>query len=318
MSGQTVTIGIPTRNRAALLGRALESALAQQGVEVEVVVSDNASTDGTRALCEAMAAADGRLKVLRHGVDIGPERNFQSVLDAASGAMFMWLADDDWIDPGYVAACVAVLDEHPDHALVCGRGRYYRDGSYVFSELPVNLLSGSSRTRLLGFYRTVRLNSPFYGVMRRALLARTPISPGLASDWLLVAGVAWAGKIRTIEDVSIHRSFEGASGDHASLARAYGIPAWKAWHVHLAVGARVCRDVWSASRYTQANRVERLALGAICGALVVVRYWPRAMVALALAKLGRLEPARRRLEERRRSRERLTPPDGGESPPGST
>ena len=318
MNGPTVTIGIPTRNRAAQLERALQSALAQHGVEVQVVVSDNASTDGTRALCEAMAAADGRLKVLRHDVDIGAERNFQSVLDVASGSMFMWLADDDWIDPGYVAACVAVLDEHPDHALVCGRGRYYREGSYAFSERPVNLLSGSSRTRLLGFYRTVGLNSTFYGVMRRALLVQTPIAPGLASDWLLVAGTAWSGKIRTIEAVSIHRSFEGASGDHASLARAYEIPAWKAWHVHLVVGARVCRDVWSASPYTTANRLERLALGALCGMVVVVRYWPRAMVALALAKLGWLEHARRRLEERRRSRERLSPPGGEGSPPGST
>jgi glycosyltransferase involved in cell wall biosynthesis len=318
MSDPKVTIGIPTRNRADLLERALESALGQQGVEVEVVVSDNASTDGTRALCEAMAAADGRLKVLRHDVDIGSERNFQSVLDAASGSMFMWLADDDWIDPGYVAACVAVLEEHPDHALVCGRGRHYREGSYAFSEQPVNLLSRSSRNRLLGFYRTVRLNSPFYGVIRRALLVRTPIAPGLASDWLLVAGVAWSGKIRTIEDVSIHRSFGGASADHASLARAYGIPARKAWHLHLAVGARVCRDVWTASPYTEADRLERLALGALCGALVVVRYWPQSMVVLALAKLGRLEPARRLLEERRRSRERLSPPGGEGSPPDST
>jgi hypothetical protein len=265
-----------------------------------------------------MAAADGRLKVLRHDVDIGSERNFQSVLDAASGSMFMWLADDDWIDPGYVAACVAVLEEHPDHALVCGRGRHYREGSYAFSEQPVNLLSRSSRNRLLGFYRTVRLNSPFYGVIRRALLVRTPIAPGLASDWLLVAGVAWSGKIRTIEDVSIHRSFGGASADHASLARAYGIPARKAWHLHLAVGARVCRDVWTASPYTEADRLERLALGALCGALVVVRYWPQSMVVLALAKLGRLEPARRLLEERRRSRERLSPPGGEGSPPDST
>ena len=318
MSGPTVTIGIPTRNRAALLERALQSALAQQGVAVEVVVSDNASTDGTPALCEAMAAADRRLKVLRHDVDIGAERNFESVLDAASGSLFMWLADDDWIDPGYVAACAAVLDEHPDCALVCGRGRYYREGSYAFSERPVNLLSGSSKVRLLGFYRTVSLNSPFYGVMRRALLVRTPIAAGLASDWLLVAGIAWSGKVRTIEAVSIHRSFEGASGDHASLGRAYGIPGWKAWHVHLIVGARVCRDVWSASPYAEANRLERLAFGALCGTVVVVRYWPRAMVALALAKLGWLEHARRRLEGRRRSRERLSPPDGGGSPPGST
>ena len=313
-----MTIGIPTRNRAALLERALQSALAQQGVEVEVIVSDNASTDGTQALCEAMAAADGRLRVFRHDVDIGAERNFQSVLEVASGSMFMWLADDDWIDPGYVAACVAVLDEHPEYALVCGRGRLYREGSYVYSERPVSLLSGSSRTRLLGFYRTVGPNSTFYGVMRRALLVQTPIAEGLASDWLLVAGIAWSGKIRTIEAVSIHRSLEGASSDPATLTRALGIPGWKAWFAHFFVGARVCRDVWRASSYAETNRLERLALGVVCGSIVVVRCWPRSIFALTLAKLGWLAHAQGRLEERRRSREGLTPPDEEGSPPGST
>jgi len=318
MSAPLVTIGIPTRNRASFLERAVRSALAQEAVEIEVVVSDNASTDETADLCTALERADARLRYVRQPADIGAEANFRAVLDAATTPLFMWLADDDWIDRGYVAACVAVLDEHPDHALVCGRGRYYREGSYAFSEPPVELVTGSPRTRVLRFYGTVGLNSTFYGVMRRALLVRTPMAQGLASDWLLVAGIAWSGKIRTIEAVSIHRSFEGASGDHVSLARAYGIPAWKAWHLHLLVGARVCRDIWSASPYTRANRLERSALGALCGAVVVVRFWPRAMVALALAKLGWLEHARRRLDARRRSRERPTPPDGEGSPPGST
>ena len=304
MSGPAVTIGIPTRNRAALLERALRSALAQEGVDLEIVVCDNASTDATRDLCEAIAATDGRLRVVRHDVDIGAERNFRAVLESARGSMFMWLADDDWIDPGYVAACAAVLDAHPDHALVCGRGRYYREGEYSFAERPVNLLTSSPRSRLLGFYRTVGLNGPFYGVTRRDQLGRTPISAGLASDWLLVAAIAWSGKIRTLEAVSIHRSFEGASGDHSSLARAYGLSAWKAWHVHLLIAGRVCRDVWSACPYARARRFERLALGAICGAVVLVRFWPRAMAALVLSKLGRLDGVRRRLEERRRSRER--------------
>ena len=313
-----MTIGIPTRNRAALIERALQSALAQQGVEVEVIVSDNASTDGTQALCEAMAAADGRRRVFRHDVDIGAERNFQSVLEVASGSMFMWLADDDWIDPGYVAACVAVLDEHPEYALVCGRGRLYREGSYVYSERPVSLLSGSSRTRLLGFDRTVGPNSTFYGVMRRALLVQTPIAEGLASDWLLVAGIAWSGKIRTIEAVSIHRSLEGASSDPATLTRALGIPGWKAWFAHFFVGARVCRDVWRASSTPRPIDSNDSLSELSAPPIVVVRCWPRSIFALTLAKVGWLAHAQGRLEERRRSREGLTPPDEEGSPPGST
>lgn len=303
MSGPLVSIGIPTRNRAELLERALRSALAQQEVELEIVVSDNASTDGTAAVCEALAATEPRLRVLHHPRDIGAERNFRSVLEAARGSLFMWLADDDWLDPGYVAACVSVLDAHPDHVVVCGRARYYRGDEYAFAERPVNLLSSSPHARLLGFYRTVTLNGTFYGVIRRDPLLHIPAPTGLASDWLLVAALTRAGKIRTLDDVSIHRSVAGASQDHASLARAYGLSRRQAWHVHLLVAAKVFQDVRRGRAYRGATRQERLILGSIAAAVVTLRFWPKAMGALLLTRLGCLERARRNLEARRRSRE---------------
>ena len=114
MSGGLVSVGIPTRNRAALLERAVRSVLAQQGVELEIIVSDNASTDGTAVLCEELAAADPRVRIVRQAADIGAEANFRAVLEAARGPLFMWLADDDWIDPEYVAACAAVLNRQPE------------------------------------------------------------------------------------------------------------------------------------------------------------------------------------------------------------
>ena len=122
MSSGLVSVGIPTRNRVALLERAVRSVLVQEGTELEIIVSDNASTDGTRDLCEELSAADPRIRILRHPTDIGAEANFRAVLDDARGPLFMWLADDDWIDPGYIAECAAVLDQNPDHVVACGRG----------------------------------------------------------------------------------------------------------------------------------------------------------------------------------------------------
>jgi len=300
MSGTLVSVGIPTRNRAARLERAVRSVLAQEGAELELIVSDNASTDGTAQLCDELAAADPRVRVVRQATDIGAEANFQTVLDAARGSLFMWLADDDWIDPGYLAACAACLDQHPDHVVVCGRGRYYRGGEQVFVERPVNLLSRSRSARLVGFYKTVTLNGPFYGVILREQLLGLPRRKAVGNDWLVVAALAYTGMIRTVEGVSIHRSIEGTSQDEDSLGRAYGLSRRQARHWYLIVALEVFRDIRGASTYSGIGRVGRNTLAAVAASLVVIRFGPKAVTARGLARLGLLKGARRSLERRRR------------------
>ena len=94
-----VSIGIPTFNRADLLRRSIESALGQDYPNIEVLVSDNASTDETPAICQGLG---DRIKYFRQSINLGPLTNFSKVLEMASGEFFMWLGDDDWIDASYV------------------------------------------------------------------------------------------------------------------------------------------------------------------------------------------------------------------------
>ena len=129
-----VSIGIPTYNRSESLRRAIQSALAQDHPALEVVVSDDASTDGTEAVLRDMASGEPRLRCLRQPRNVGHALNFQTVLDAARGEYFMWLTDDDWLDPSYVSHCLAELTQNPDHALVCGLARYHSNGSHVVDE----------------------------------------------------------------------------------------------------------------------------------------------------------------------------------------
>jgi glycosyltransferase involved in cell wall biosynthesis len=263
------------------------------------VISDNASTDGTAALCVELAA-DSRVRVIRQDADIGAEANFRTVLEAARGSLFMWLADDDWLDPGYVSACASVLEQHTDHSLACGRATYYRGGEPAFVERPVNLQSGSPSSRLLGFYRTVTLNGPFYGVIRREPLLALPLGKTVGRDWLVVAALAYSGKIRTEEGVAIHRAVEGASQDQASLARMYSLSPRQARHWYLVLAAAVRRDILEASDYRDLARPRREVVAALAASLVVVRFGPKAVAARGLARFGLLEGPRRLLERRRR------------------
>ncbi len=77
----------------------MESVLAQENPNFELVISDNASTNGTQTVCEDFCRRDNRIRYLQQANNAGPAANFQAVLDAARGELFMWLADDDWLGP---------------------------------------------------------------------------------------------------------------------------------------------------------------------------------------------------------------------------
>jgi len=108
-----VTIGISTYNRVdGTLPAALRSALDQTYRNVEVVVCDNASEDGTQAFVEAID--DPRLRYVRHAVNIGANGNFNACLEAARGTYFLLLHDDDLLEPDFVERAMrAVGDREP-------------------------------------------------------------------------------------------------------------------------------------------------------------------------------------------------------------
>ncbi len=100
-----VTIAIPTYNRAdTYLPQALESALSQTYPNIEIVVSDNCSTDNTEAAVRSHA--DPRIRYFRQAKNITPNDNFNFCLSQARGDYFLLLHDDDMTDPDFVDACM--------------------------------------------------------------------------------------------------------------------------------------------------------------------------------------------------------------------
>ncbi len=100
-----VTIGIPTYNRASsFLQQALESAMAQTYQNLEIIVSDNCSSDNTEEV--VLQYEDPRVKYVRHRVNIGPLGNSNFCLNQARGDYFLQLHDDDVIDPDFVETCM--------------------------------------------------------------------------------------------------------------------------------------------------------------------------------------------------------------------
>lgn len=225
-----ITIGVPTYNRGELLKRALDSALAQSYPALRILVSDNASTDITQSMCEAYAAADPRLVYHRQPVNRGAAANFLGVLTMATTEYFMWLADDDWIDPDYVRRCVEALDADPALMMVAGQVGYFGHRPPAHLGWPVNCTSQYPTLRVFQYYKQVDDNSIYYGVMRHSAAQKLlPIVNCLGADSLFMAGMAYLGNVRTLPDVTLHRGWGDGATTLASMVRALSLPRWQAF-----------------------------------------------------------------------------------------
>lgn len=113
-----VSIGLPVYNGERFLEKVLDGLLAQSFQDFEIIICDNASSDGTPAICSAYAELDERVRFIRNPRNIGAAPNFNKTFQQARGEYFAWAAHDDVHHPGFLEACVAVLDKDRDAVLV--------------------------------------------------------------------------------------------------------------------------------------------------------------------------------------------------------
>jgi glycosyltransferase involved in cell wall biosynthesis len=231
-----VTIAIPTYNRVDLLRVVVTAVQAQTHPRLVVIISDNASSDGTEGFARGLAITDSRVRYQRHPENLGPTANFVAALGAASGDHFMWLADDDWIPPDYVEQCVAALEADPSLALAAGIPSYYVDGTLDHEGVRIDLLGDDPVDRVLDYYRQVLDNGTFYGVMPLRFLRRTSLRARMGGDWLLLAELAALGKIRTIPTTEIRRELAVGYSFHR-MATSGGLSRFEGRFPYVAIAA---------------------------------------------------------------------------------
>ena len=130
-----VTIGVPVLDGAESLAEALESIAAQSHPNVEVIVSDNASTDDTPAIAAAFCASRPRWTYVRQATRLPAAAHFRWLYEQARGDYFMWAADDDSRSPDFVERLVAALEADPAAGL-------------AYPDLELNTSDASPPTRI--------------------------------------------------------------------------------------------------------------------------------------------------------------------------
>jgi glycosyltransferase involved in cell wall biosynthesis len=113
-----VSVGLPVRNGESTVADVVASVLGQRYGNLELVISDNASTDETESVCRELAGADDRIVYHRHRENVGLLNNFIATIQAARGAYFRWISDSDALEPDYADRCLAAFDADPRVVLV--------------------------------------------------------------------------------------------------------------------------------------------------------------------------------------------------------
>jgi glycosyltransferase involved in cell wall biosynthesis len=253
-----VSIGLPVRNGERYLGEAVGSVLDQDYVRLELVISDNASDDGTEEICRQFARSDARIRYHRQSQDIGLVANFNTVLHLARGTYFKWLGDDDRLTPNYVTRCVEVLDDDGALILVTTQQAHIGpdglvesasyDGARMRSARPVERFT--EMLRLLNESRL--LLDPLYGMMQQAAVAKVARPIMLFEDQIFAARLALAGPFGHLDQVLSYRRSRPFPR-LAVTARRLGVSPWQA----KVATTLQCRELLAAVREADLSPAER-------------------------------------------------------------
>ena len=208
-----VTVGIPVKNGFAKryidenfiyteddidLEKALNSILKQSYKNIEIIISNNGSSDETNMYLEKIAKSDNRIRVFNQNPEILPLANFQFLLKNSIGKYFKWNAADDMISEDFIEKNVEFLENNPDYSCSSSKFWFQNEKEKIYS----HNLNQDLYKRIKKFFpiRFVSHNI-FFSLARRDILLNTVdrSKDYLAIDWMTDLDLLLNGKFKTIE-----------------------------------------------------------------------------------------------------------------------
>lgn len=194
----TVSIGLPVYNGEKHVARALDSLLAQDFSDFEIIICDNASTDATAEICRSYKASDQRIRFHRNPTNLGLAGNFNRTFALARGEFFKWAAHDDWHSPASLRLTVEALRRHED-AVVCASGVSIvnEHGDEIDRWMPTaDFEHPDPSVRMRRLLSTLGETHPMYGLLRASALEQTSLVQSyVGSDRTLLAQLSLLGPI---------------------------------------------------------------------------------------------------------------------------
>lgn len=212
-AGPLVSVGIPVFNGERFLRDAIDSMLGQSHTNLELILSDNASTDATDAIAREYAARDPRVRYFRQPHNIGAPRNWNFVVAQARGKYMKWNSANDYCDAAMLAACLDVLESDPRVVLCCGTTRLVDEVTGAVRPYDGDFAITEERPsdRLARVLSDMRLNNAVSGLIRMEALRNTGLNRFyIGGDLVMMAELAMAGRFVLLQRPLLYRRI-GAS-----------------------------------------------------------------------------------------------------------
>lgn len=284
-----VTVGIPTFNGAKRISGALKSVLDQRYPNLELIISDNCSSDDTMEICMALGQKQPSIRYFRQPHNIGVMQNFDFVLRQARGEFFMWLSDDDFLAPGILQKYADFLASNRDYSLVSGKIKYWIGDRPIFCEEDFNLEQRAGIARVVKFYFKVVYGSIFYGLMRKEIAKAIPIKNRIGDDWHFVASLAYLGKIKNLDCVGYNKKCGGLSKDFQQYAKTLGAAPFSARYPHVQIAMDAFANILHHSPvFARHTSLRKMILGACAFLSILAGFYGKQYPFILGGKVKRL------------------------------
>lgn len=228
-----VSVGIPVFNGEKTIARAIEAIIQQDYLNLEIIISDNCSTDSTSEICMRYAEIDSRIRYTRLVENQGAVANFNKVFNLSTGEFFMWVSHDDFHESNFISACLTKLKLNPEAALCAPKMRGVPSPGATYSWIG-DLSSYNYRDTVIGRYFETLRNFPavaIYGLYRSSMIRKTSLLPMvIGSDLIFIQNLSLYGSFIEVDETLFtyygREEWNTVEQDYAAF---YG-EAKKPWH----------------------------------------------------------------------------------------
>jgi glycosyltransferase involved in cell wall biosynthesis len=197
-----LSVGLPVYNGEKYLAESLDALLGQTYEDFELIISDNASTDGTAGISQSYVQQDPRVRYYRQPRNVGLAPNHNFVVEQARGELFKWASNDDLYARDLLERCVDALDKQPEVVLAhAWTAKIDSSGAVTEAfEYPLSTSSPRAPER----FRSILFDSggdDDYGVMRTEVLRRTAMKESYHhADHTIIAELGLHGPFYQVPD----------------------------------------------------------------------------------------------------------------------
>lgn len=224
-----ITVGLTTYNRLEMLKKALTSLRNQTYKNIEIIIADNHSTDGTEEYCRECAAKDERIRYYRHDENIGIYNNGKFLAEQAKTKYALFICDDDWISENYIEEAVELINKNVPFASISSISSLYDEKYNLFEKCYAKSIMSNSYTKRMCAYATVinslRTTCSLIDMDVYRQVSGFPVDC-YCGDQLFVLKLLFMGKMPILKNAIYHKVLNGCTKDLETLTKSFNLEGY--------------------------------------------------------------------------------------------